>query len=155
MGLNMQEDDLMALYQEVIVDHSQHPRHCHALADANCQADGYNPLCGDSLTLYLKVENNLIVDASFQGEGCAISTASASLLTETVVGKTSEAALELFEAFHQLVTGNRQIDDNEELGKLVILAGVKEYPARVKCATLAWHTLQAALSHQTTPVSTE
>ena len=152
----MQEDDLMALYQEVIVDHSQHPRHYYELSCANCQADGYNPLCGDSLTLYLQVKDNVILDASFQGQGCAISTASASLLTESVVGKTVDAALALFKSFHQLVTdGTQTAETADQLGKLVILAGVKEYPARVKCATLAWHTLQAALSHQTTSVSTE
>lgn len=148
-------DDVYALYQEVIIDHSQHPRHCHCMTDASHQADGYNPLCGDNITLYLTVKDNCITDASFQGQGCAISTASASLLTECIIGKTTDEALSLFERFHRVVTDKQQTDDTAQLGKLMILAGVKAYPARVKCATLAWHTLQAALTRATQPATTE
>lgn len=145
---------LRELYQEVIVDHSRHPRNFSVLSEANRQAKGFNPLCGDKLDLYLRVENGIILEASFQGEGCAISTASASLLTEFLPGKTLQEVQTMFERFHQMLT-----EDSEEepvgMGKLLVLAGVKEFPARVKCATLAWHTLQAALTDQDKIVSTE
>ncbi len=146
--------DLRELYQEVIFDHYKKPRNCHVLDCANHQADGYNPLCGDQVTVYLKVENGVIEDLSFEGSGCAISTASASLMTEALKGKKIEEVEHLFEDFHQMVTAP-ETTSHPELGKLEALAGVREFPARVKCATLAWHTLQAALKNQKTQASTE
>lgn len=146
--------DLRELYQEMIFDHYKRPRNCCALADANHHADGFNPLCGDKVTVYVKIEDNVIKDVSFQGMGCAISTASASLMTELLKGKTVTEAEALFEKFHKLVTGGEN-PDLGGLGKLEVLAGVKEFPARVKCATLAWHTLHAALEDREQPVSTE
>ncbi|MCD6055753.1 MAG: system FeS assembly protein NifU family [Gammaproteobacteria bacterium] len=148
-------DNLFELYQEVIIDHSQHPHHFGALPQATHHAEGVNPLCGDTLTLYLKIENAVIRDAAFQGHGCAISTASASLLTDSIIGKSIDEAKRLFEAFHQLITSEKETAADNMLGKLIILAGVKNYPARVKCATLAWHTLQAALRQDAQPVTTE
>ncbi len=147
--------DLRELYQEVIIDHSRHPRNFHAITDATHHADGFNRLCGDKLTLYLKVENNLITDISFQGSGCAISTASASLMSEQLKGKTLEQARQLFETFHQLMTAAIPMMGNADIGKLKVLSGVREFPARVKCATLAWHTLQAALAGKQAQVTTE
>ena len=146
--------DLRELYQEVIFDHYKTPRNCHVLDCANHQADGYNPLCGDQVTVYLKVENGVIEDLSFEGTGCAISTASASLMTEALKGKKIEEVEHLFEDFHQMVTAT-DTTPHPELGKLEALAGVREFPARVKCATLAWHTLQAALKNQKKQISTE
>jgi nitrogen fixation NifU-like protein len=146
--------DLRELYQEMIFDHYRAPRNCRALADANHMAEGYNPLCGDQVTVYLKVENGVIEDLSFSGSGCAISTASASLMTEALKGKKVEEVEHLFGEFHQMVTGADDVP-HEDLGKLEVLAGVREFPARVKCATLAWHTLHAALKDQTQPISTE
>jgi nitrogen fixation NifU-like protein len=146
--------DLRELYQEVIFDHYKKPRNFHSLVDANRKAEGFNPLCGDRLTLYLKVEDGVIEDVSFEGSGCAISTAAASLLTETVKGKTEREAAKLFGEFHDLVTRDSPAPA-AELGKLKVLAGVREFPARVKCATLAWHTLQAALANREETVSTE
>lgn len=146
--------DLRELYQEVIFDHYERPRNCHVLDCANHQADGYNPLCGDQVTVYLKVDNGIIEDLSFEGTGCAISTASASLMTEALKGKKIEEVEHLFEDFHQMVTAPAKAP-HPELGKLEVLAGVREFPARVKCATLAWHTLQAALKNRKQPVSTE
>ena len=146
--------DLRDLYQEVILDHYKRPRNFHPLAGANRKVEGFNPLCGDRLTLYLKLNDGVIEDASFEGSGCAISTASASLLTESVKGKTEQEAEVLFRAFHDLVTQDAATPA-AGLGKLEVLAGVREYPARVKCATLAWHTLHAALANQVEPVSTE
>jgi len=148
-------DELRDLYQEVIFDHNRNPRNFRVIEDADRQVDGFNPLCGDRLTLYLKMDGDVIKDASFQGSGCAISTASVSLMTEIIKGMTAQQAEELFKKFHEMTTGK---DDNlqlEALGKLAVFAGVREYPARVKCATLAWHTLDAALQNQHTPVSTE
>lgn len=145
--------DLRELYQEVILDHNKRPRNFRVAEPHTHHADGYNPLCGDKVTIYADVEDGVVKDLSFQGEGCAISTASASILTEAVKGKTLEEAQSLFEQFHDLVT----LDDAEagpELGKLAVLAGVKDYPNRVKCATLAWHTLHAALEDRES-VSTE
>ena len=146
--------DLRELYQEVIFDHYQRPRNCHVLACANHQAEGYNALCGDQVTVYLKIANGVIEDLSFAGSGCAISTASASLMTEALKGKKVEEVEPLFEEFHQMVTAP-EATPHADLGKLEVLAGVREFPARVKCATLAWHTLQAALKDQQRQVSTE
>jgi len=142
------------LYQEIILDHSKRPRNCHPMDDANRKAEGYNPLCGDKLKLYLKMENDVVKDVSFVGSGCAISTASASLMTESMKGKTREEALKAMEKFHDLLTTDSPV--TQELGKLVVFCGVRDYPARVKCATLAWHTLKSALNDAPEePVSTE
>ncbi|HJV79620.1 Fe-S cluster assembly sulfur transfer protein SufU [Noviherbaspirillum sp.] len=146
--------DLRDLYQEVIFDHYKKPRNCHAMADANHVAHGHNRLCGDQLTVYLHVEGDVIQDVSFEGTGCAISTASASLMTDALKGKKLDEAAHLFEEFHHLVTHDDATPD-DDLGKLEVLAGVREYPARVKCATLAWHTMQAALKDRAAPVTTE
>ena len=132
------------LYEETILDHSKRPRNCHAMQDANRQADGYNPLCGDKLRLFLKMDGDIVQDVSFVGSGCAISTASASLMTESLKGKTREEALKLLDKFHELLTTDVQV--SKDLGKLVVFCGVRDYPARVKCATLAWHTLKSALT---------
>ena len=143
------------LYQETILDHSKRPRNCHPMPDANRKAEGYNPLCGDELKLFLKVENDIVQDVSFMGSGCAISTASASLMTESLKGKTREEALKLLERFHDLLTTDTPV--TKELGKLVVFCGVRDYPTRVKCATLAWHTLKSALNSVEIeePVTTE
>ena len=146
--------ELRDLYQEVIFDHYRKPRNHHALADANHVAHGHNPLCGDQVTIYLKVEDGVVLDLSFEGTGCAISTASASLMTDALKGKKLDEVEHLFEEFHQMVTHD-DTEPDPELGKLEVLAGVREFPARVKCATLAWHTLQAALKDRAAPVSTE
>lgn len=139
--------DLSELYQEVILDHNRRPRNFHALAGASHTAEGYNPLCGDRLTLYLKVAGETIEDVSFQGSGCAISKASASLMTDAVKGRTRAEAQALFERFHRMVTTPPD-QPVEELGKLSSLAGVREFPVRVKCASLAWHTLRAAFNNE-------
>jgi len=141
------------LYQDLILDHSKHPRNCHAMDDANRNAEGYNPLCGDRLKLYVKMDGDIVKDASFMGSGCAISTASASLMTESLKGKTREEALKLLDKFHDLLTTDTPV--TKDLGKLVVFCGVRDYPARVKCATLAWHTLKSALNGAADPVSTE
>jgi nitrogen fixation NifU-like protein len=140
--------DLKALYQEVLLDHSKRPRNFRPMEGADSHAEGYNPLCGDKVTIFLKMQGDRIQDVSFQGAGCAISTASASILTETLKGKTREEAESLFEAFHQMVTG-QAVDSATDppLGKLAVFAGVTEFPLRVKCATLAWHTLRSALEN--------
>lgn len=145
--------DLRELYQEVILDHSRRPRNFGACPHCNRDAKGHNPLCGDRLTVQLDLENDTIKDAHFQGQGCAISMASASLMTEMVKGKTVAEAKRLFDSFHTLVTGGEA--DGAELDKLEVLAGVRDYPVRVKCATLAWHTLAAALDNSHMPVVTE
>jgi nitrogen fixation NifU-like protein len=139
--------DLRELYQQVILEHSRHPRNFKELEDANRTAEGYNPLCGDQLTLYLVVDDGgRVADVSFKGSGCAISKASASLMTQAVKGKTREEAEALFEKFRAMVTSEHGAEvDEETLGKLAVFAGVREFPVRVKCATLAWHTLQSAL----------
>lgn len=147
--------DLRDLYQEVIFDHNRKPRNFGRLTDANRSAEGFNPLCGDKLTVYLKIVNGVIEDVSFEGSGCAISTASASLMTEALKGKTEAEAEALFEGVHALVTGNGEAQAAVPLGKLEVLSGVSEFPVRVKCATLAWHTLLAALHDEHQPVSTE
>ena len=141
------------LYQEIILDHSKHPRNCHAMAEANREAEGYNPLCGDKLKLFLKMDGDKVLDASFEGSGCAISTASASLMTESLKGKTRQEAMEMLEKFHELLTTDSPV--RQDLGKLVVFCGVRDYPARVKCATLAWHTLKSALSGNGEVASTE
>jgi nitrogen fixation protein NifU and related proteins len=148
-------EDLRDLYQEVIFDHNRNPRNFRVMADANRQVEGFNPLCGDRLTLFLKVDDGVINDASFQGQGCAISTASVSLMTEIIKGKTETEAQTLFTQFHEMTTGQTEAIQLEAIGKLAVLAGVREYPARVKCATLAWHTLDAALKNQEKSISTE
>jgi nitrogen fixation NifU-like protein len=148
-------EDLRDLYQQVIVDHSKRPRNLRPLEGANRKVEGYNPLCGDKFTIYVKIENDVIADISFEGSGCAISTASASLLTESLKGKTLAAAEALFESFHNLLTGLEPAAEAPGLGKLVVFSGVCDYPTRVKCATLAWHTLHAALSGEGEKVCTE
>ena len=145
--------DLRALYQEVIFDHNRNPRNYGEMEDANRTAEGYNPLCGDRLTVYLKVTDDVVENASFVGQGCAISTASASLMTESVKGKTVEDAERMFNLFHAMVT--KEGDVPEELGKLAVLSGVRDYPVRVKCATLCWHTVHAALEGKGDTASTE
>ena len=148
-------DELRDLYQEVIFDHNRNPRNFRIMVDANRRVNGFNPLCGDKLTLFLKIEDHVIKDASFQGSGCAISTASVSLMTEIVKGMTESEAEILFKQFHEMTTGKSEEINLEALGKLAVLAGVREYPARVKCATLAWHTLDSALKNEQEAVSTE
>ena len=145
--------DLQDLYQEVILDHNRRPRNFRAL-DAGRKAEGYNPLCGDRLTVYLRVEDDVIKDATFQGSGCAISKASASLMTDVVKGKTVAEAEALFERFHRTVTAPPDATV-EDLGKLSVLAGVRQFPVRVKCATLAWYALRAAVEARDEIVSTE
>ena len=147
--------DLRELYQELILDHGRRPRNFKPLAEANRTAEGFNPLCGDKVKIYVKVDGDAIEDISFQGSGCAISTASASIMTETLKGKTRGEAEELFETFHDLVTGEPAKLDSPELGKLAVFSGVSEFPIRVKCATLSWHTLRAALKENGEVVSTE
>lgn len=148
-------EDLRDLYQEVIFDHNRNPRNFRVMENADRQVEGFNPLCGDRLTLFLKMDGDVITDASFQGSGCAISTASVSLMTEIVKGKTEAEAEKLFTKFHEMTTGKEEHINLEALGKLAVLAGVREYPARVKCATLAWHTLDAALKNEANAISTE
>lgn len=148
-------NELRDLYQETILDHNKHPRNFHKMDNCSCVAEGFNPLCGDQLELFLQLENDVIKEVSFIGKGCAISTASASLLTEAVKGKSKQDATLLFSKIHHFLTDENTDIELSTLGKLTVLAGVKEFPARVKCATLAWHTLNAALQQQTKPVSTE
>lgn len=150
-------DDLRELYQTTILDHNKSPQNFRTLETPNRQADGHNPLCGDKLSLYLDVDpDNRIQDIAFQGEGCAISTASASLMTQAVKGKTQAEAEEIFERFHTLVTTSASEDvEVPDLGKLAVFSGVREYPMRVKCATLAWHTLHAALENRGETAVTE
>ncbi|MBI3271093.1 MAG: SUF system NifU family Fe-S cluster assembly protein [Planctomycetes bacterium] len=153
--------ELSDLYQEVILDHHRRPRNYQVVPGANRVANGHNPLCGDHLTLYLRMEGEVIGDVGFQGSGCAISKASASMMTDAVKGWTKERACALLEKFHGMVTGGAGSGaggapvDTAEMGKLAAFAGVCEFPARVKCATLAWHTLRAALDGKDEPVSTE
>jgi nitrogen fixation protein NifU and related proteins len=147
--------DLRDLYQDVILEHSKAPRNYRPQAAANHKAEGYNPLCGDRFTVYLTLDGQRIEDVSFEGSGCAISKASASMMTQSLKGKTIDEAGKLFERFHDMVTGHGQPGGAEpELGKLAVFSGVSEFPVRVKCATLAWHTLQAALEDKQ-EVSTE
>lgn len=147
--------DLQDLYQEVVLDHGKRPRNFREVEGANARAQGHNPLCGDQLTVTVKVEGGVIRDIGFQGQGCAISRASASLMTGAVKDRTREEAEQLFEQVHKLVTEGPADVDVEALGKLAVLSGVSEFPARVKCASLAWHTLRAALRGEAESVSTE
>ncbi|MBX7054610.1 MAG: SUF system NifU family Fe-S cluster assembly protein [Pyrinomonadaceae bacterium] len=147
--------ELSDLYQEVILEHNKNPRNFREITDADQTADGKNPLCGDALRVYVAMEGDKIADVAFKGSGCAISKASASMMTQAVKGKTREEAEVLFNEFHEMVTGGLDVEtDDNNLGKLKIFAGVLEFPARVKCASLSWHTLHAALSGDET-VSTE
>jgi nitrogen fixation NifU-like protein len=145
--------DLRELYQEVILDHGRKPRNFGPLPDANRHADGHNPLCGDQVRVHLKVQDGIVEAVHFEGVGCAISTASASLMTQALTGKPEAEAHRIFAEFHELVAGGGA--SGEHLGKLVIFSGVREYPSRVKCATLAWHTLEAALEDDGREVTTE
>ncbi len=147
--------ELSELYQQVILDHNKKPRNFRKLEQANHTAEGYNPLCGDHLTIYVDLEDNSVKEIAFEGSGCAISKAAASMMTQAVKGKSKEQAEELFNQFHSMVTGelDEETDENS-LGNLRIFAGVREFPVRVKCATLPWHTLHAALNNEQ-QVSTE
>jgi nitrogen fixation NifU-like protein len=147
--------DLRELYQEVILDHNKRPRNFGALSEANRHAEGRNPLCGDHLTVHVDVENGVIKGVAFEGAGCAISRASASLMTDAVKGKPVAEAEKLFAEFHRMVTSGVDADVEAALGKLAVFCGVREFPSRVKCASLAWHTLHAALEGQEQPISTE
>ena len=146
--------DLRELYQDVIIDHNRNPRHHRAMLDATSKAQGFNPLCGDKLTVYLQINHDVIQDVSFVGCGCAISQASASLMTDAVMHQTVAKAHELFERFHTMLTSTTE-PSSLVMDKLTVLVGVRAYPARVKCATLAWHTLEAALSKERSIVTTE
>jgi len=147
--------ELDDLYQDVILEHSKAPRNFHALPAANHKAEGFNPLCGDHFTVYIQMEGDAIRDIGFEGSGCAISKASASMMTQILKGKSRAEAEDLFKRFHALVTGRAPAGAASDLGKLTVFSGVSEFPVRVKCATLAWHTLQAALAGTQEPVSTE
>ncbi len=147
--------NLNELYQEILLEHNNKPRNFRKLEDANRQADGYNPLCGDRITLYLKVEEDVITDVAFQGVGCAISRASASMLTQSVKGQTLDKAEEIFDGFHTMITEPEAEVDYDALGDLEMLSGVSAFPTRIKCAILAWHTLHAALAGQGDAVTTE
>ena len=146
---------LSELYQSVILDHNRSPQNYRAMPDANRQAEGHNPLCGDRLRIWLRVEGDQIQDVSFQGSGCAISKASASLMTASVKGKTKAEVLGLFDRFHRLVTGRLDPSESETLGKLAVFSGVSQFPIRVKCASLSWHAMKAALEQPGGTVSTE
>jgi nitrogen fixation NifU-like protein len=151
--------DLRELYQELILDHNKQPRNFRSMAGASARAEGYNPLCGDKVTVFLKIEDDVVTDVSFQGSGCAISTASASLMTEGIKGKRIDEIEKLFEHVHDLLTGDDATAaaamDADDLGKLVVFSGVREFPMRVKCASLSWHTLNAAVKGSAEPVTTE
>lgn len=149
--------DLSALYQEVILDHNRRPRNFGVLEDADHHSEGFNPLCGDRVSVYVKLNESVVDEISFKGSGCAISMASASIMTESLKGQTLEEVKALFESFHKLVTGNLDSQDlsGPDLGKLVVFEGVSRYPVRVKCATLTWHTLRAALKEKSEVGSTE
>jgi nitrogen fixation protein NifU and related proteins len=147
--------DLQDLYQELILDHGRRPRNFGKLDDANKTAEGYNPLCGDKIRVYVRVGDDVVEEIKFEGAGCAISTASASIMTNALKGKTRAESEQLFKAFHDLVTGQQPGPDTPELGKLEVFSGVSEFPTRVKCATLSWHTFRAALNEKDEVVSTE
>jgi nitrogen fixation NifU-like protein len=149
--------DVRDLYQDMILEHSKKPRNFRSLPQANRKAEGYNPLCGDHFTVFLQLENDEVKDISFEGSGCAISKASASMMTASLKGKTKSQARELFARFHRLVTSQatEAHDGGVDIGKLVVFSGVSEFPVRVKCATLAWHTMLAALEERSDTVSTE
>ena len=155
--------ELTDLYQEVILDHNRKPHNFRAIESPTARQEGYNPLCGDRLTLYLTLDGDVIKDVAFQGSGCAISKASASLMTDALKGKTVEQARALFDQFHAMITSNPETPP-ADLGKLSVFAGVREFPTRIKCASLAWHTMKAAVAHPSTslrasdtdaPISTE
>ncbi len=147
--------ELSELYQEVILDHNRRPRNFRVIDPASAKQEGYNPLCGDRLTLYLTLDGGVITDVAFQGSGCAISKASASLMTEILKGKSVTQARELFDKFHAMITSDPGTPA-ADLGKLSVLAGVREFPTRIKCASLAWHTMKAAVAHEADgPISTE
>jgi nitrogen fixation protein NifU and related proteins len=147
--------DLRDMYQEVILEHAKAPRNFRAMDNPDRKAEGSNPLCGDHCTVYLTMNGDVIDEITFQGSGCAISRASASMMTQSLKGKTTMDAEELFKSFHALVTGQRDPEDSAQFGKLAVFGGISEFPARVKCATLAWHTLEAALQGDHQPVTTE
>jgi len=148
--------DAQDLYQEIVMDHNRRPRNFGSIADSTSSSEGFNPLCGDQVTVFLKVSDEIVEDVSFEGVGCAISKSSASMMTEGVKGKSVEEALRVFQAFRRmLTTTSDQVEDSEILGDLEILKGVSQYPTRIKCATLSWHTLQAALQGSGSDVSTE
>lgn len=150
MSLEMRE-----LYQEVILDHNKRPRNRGKLDKATSSAEGHNPLCGDNVTVYLNTKDGRVENVTFEGSGCAISTASASLMTEAIKGKTLEEVEAVFREFQQMVTATGEVEEHPQLGDLEVLAGVREYPVRIKCATLPWHTLCAALKGEDSKVSTE
>jgi nitrogen fixation protein NifU and related proteins len=147
--------DLDDLYQEVILDHNKSPRNFRVMTGANRKAEGYNPLCGDHVTVYLRLKDGLIEDISFQGSGCAISKASASMMTAELKGKKENTARALFDSVHKMLTGEASAEEADRMGKLAILSGVCKFPARVKCASLAWHTVNAALAGDARPATTE
>ena len=147
--------ELSDLYQEILLEHNSKPRNFRKVDEPSRTAEGFNPLCGDQITLYLKLAHGVIEDVGFQGTGCAISRASASMMTQSIKGKSLTEADEIFEAFHQMITDPDAGIDYEALGDLETLAGVNEYPTRIKCAILAWHTMRSALADDDAPVSTE
>ena len=148
--------DSQELYQEIVMDHNRRPRNFGSMTDSTATSEGFNPLCGDQITLFLKVTEDIVEDISFEGVGCAISKSSASMMTEGVKGKSVEEALTVFEAFREMITAKSDgSKDSEILGDLEILKGVAQYPTRIKCATLSWHTLQAALQGTESDISTE
>jgi len=147
--------ELSDLYQEILLEHNSKPRNFRKVDEPSRTAEGFNPLCGDQITLYLKLADGVIEDVGFQGTGCAISRASASMMTQSIKGKSLAEADEIFEAFHQMITEPDAEIDYEALGDLETLAGVNEYPTRIKCAILAWHTMRSALADDDAPVSTE
>ena len=148
-------NDLRELYQQVILDHNRNPRNFRELENPTRRVEGYNPLCGDHYTIFVNVDDDVLREVSFVGSGCAISKASASVMSSTVKGKSKEEVGRLFDTFHRLVTGDNSGVDSADLGRLAAFSGVSEFPARVKCATLAWHTLRTALEGQSDTVSTE
>ncbi len=158
-SMSLNNEDLRDLYRELILDHARSPRHFGKLPDATHSAEGINPLCGDKLKMYLRIDDdNRISDACFEGSGCAISVASASLLTDTVIGLSTDDALDYFSALVGRLAGkqgSQESDADINLGKLRALEGVKEFPSRVKCATLAWHALNSAIHHESQPATTE
>ena len=156
IGSGLQTDDVRDLYRDLILDHARNPRHFGKLGHVTHSAEGINPLCGDKLKLYLDVgSDETIRDAAFEGSGCAISVASASLLTDAVIGLSSDDAMVFFDTVTAQLAGSDVVDEQVELGKLQALTGVRDYPSRVKCATLAWHALKSALRQDKTPASTE
>lgn len=148
-------EELRELYQQIILDHNKSPKNFREIENPDRKVEAYNPLCGDHYTIYMTLEDGRVADISFQGSGCAISKASASVMSELVKGKTKEEAEKLFQQFHDLVTGKVESDDLLDLGKLAVFAGVRDYPARVKCASLAWHTMHAALTTDSEQITTE